>query len=251
MRFFVENQEPVGVTATFEPRLVNMQSSRAFPCTVSLPPRSVTEVFSLAPLKDARWTYTFTNSFTLGDFRAVHQDSFLYELPFDKENSFLVSQAAEGTFSHSGAEEHAIDWNMPVGTQVRAARAGTVVGVKDNSNQGGPDRRFANDANYILIEHADGTIGNYAHLQYGGAKVKVGQKVAVGEVIALSGNTGFSSGPHLHLCVFKAQSGKRRQSVPIRFKIDGVASTLVEGERYGNAKAPLLAEEPANRGAHF
>ena len=48
IRFFVENLERVGVTATFEPGLVNMRSSTAFPCTVALPPGSITEVFCLA-----------------------------------------------------------------------------------------------------------------------------------------------------------------------------------------------------------
>ena len=84
IRFFVENMEKVQVTATFEPGLMNMRGSRAFPCTLALLPGSVTEVFSLTPLaNDSKWAYTLTNFFALGDFRAVHSDSHLYELPFD------------------------------------------------------------------------------------------------------------------------------------------------------------------------
>lgn len=255
IRFFAENLERVRVTATFEPGLVNMSSSTPFPCTIALPPGKVIEVFSLAPLgSDVRWTYTLTNFFTLGDFRAVHRSDHLYDLPFDAGQNFLVSQASGGSFSHSGAEEHAIDWNMPEGTPVRAARSGIVVAAKSDSKNGGANRVFEDDANYVLIEHEDGTIANYAHLQFNGVKVRVGQKVVAGDLIALSGNTGFSSGPHLHLSVFKARNGKHRESVPMRFNVGGVATTLQQGYRYAAStreKAPLLAERPGSKGARF
>jgi murein DD-endopeptidase MepM/ murein hydrolase activator NlpD len=255
IRFFVENLERVGVTATFEPGLVNMRSSTPFPCTVALPPGLVTEVFSLSPLGDeVRWNYTLTNFFSLGDFRAVHRDEHLYELPFDAGESFEVSQAFGGAFSHSGPEQYAIDWAMPEGSAVRAARGGRVVSVKSDSQRGGAHRVYENDANFVLIEHEDGTIANYAHFRYRGVTVQIGQQIRAGDLIGYSGNTGYSSGPHLHLSVFKPRDGKQRLSVPVRFNVGGRSTMLMQGVRYvksGKLKAPLLAEETGSKGARF
>jgi murein DD-endopeptidase MepM/ murein hydrolase activator NlpD len=84
-----------------------------------------------------------------------------------------------------------------------------------------------------LIQHSDGTIGNYAHLLKHGVRVSVGQKIAAGAVIGLSGNTGFSSGPHLHFSVFKTKDGRERESIPIRFgAANEAAGRLVSGKVY-------------------
>jgi murein DD-endopeptidase MepM/ murein hydrolase activator NlpD len=87
---------------------------------------------------------------------------------------------------HSGQ-----DFAVPVGTAVHAASTGTV--VKAGPNGGGDGPAYGNA---IVIKHADNTYSQYAHLSK--ILVKVGQKVTVDEKIALSGNTGNSSGPHLH-----------------------------------------------------
>ncbi|MGW6536871.1 M23 family metallopeptidase [Streptomyces sp. NPDC055051] len=87
---------------------------------------------------------------------------------------------------HSGQ-----DFAVPVGTPVKAAGAGTV--VKAGPNGGGDGPAYGNA---IVVKHANGTYSQYAHLSK--IKVHVGQKVGAGQKIALSGNTGNSSGPHLH-----------------------------------------------------
>ncbi|MFE2477277.1 M23 family metallopeptidase [Streptomyces sp. NRRL F-2747] len=87
---------------------------------------------------------------------------------------------------HSGQ-----DFACPVGTPVKAASAGTV--VKAGPNGGGDGPAYGNA---IVIKHANNTYSQYAHLSK--IKVRIGQKVAKGSQIALSGNTGNSSGPHLH-----------------------------------------------------
>ncbi len=241
IRFFMENLEPVDVTATFDLSLTNLKSTQNFPCTLSCAPHQKLEVFTLSPIREEeQWTYSVTNYFTIGSQRAVHDERCLYSLPYAKGESHLVSQAFGGGFSHSGPEQYAIDWNMPEGTPVRAARSGVVAGVRQDSRRGGPDRSFEDDANYVLIQHADQTIGNYAHLQASGVTVRIGQKVSAGDLIGYSGNTGFSSGPHLHFSVFKASDGRTRESIPIRFDLgDGQATPLAAGHVYENA--PLSA----------
>jgi murein DD-endopeptidase MepM/ murein hydrolase activator NlpD len=127
---------------------------------------------------------------------------------------------------------------MPEGTPVLAARDGLVVKAKDDSNVGGSNIKYDPYNNYVLIRHKDGTLGHYCHLQRGGVTVKAGQTVNAGELIAHSGNTGFSSGAHLHFSVFKTKDGRERISLPVKFQTaDERAVTLVEGRRY---KAPEL-----------
>ncbi|AXG78508.1 M23 family metallopeptidase [Streptomyces paludis] len=87
---------------------------------------------------------------------------------------------------HSGQ-----DFAVPVGTAVHAAHNGTV--VKAGPNGGGDGPAYGNA---IVIKHANGTYSQYAHLSK--IQVKIGQAVKTGQQIALSGNTGNSSGPHLH-----------------------------------------------------
>jgi murein DD-endopeptidase MepM/ murein hydrolase activator NlpD len=80
--------------------------------------------------------------------------------------------------------------------------------------------------------------------------VKTGQTVETGEVIGLSGNTGYSSGPHLHFDVFRAKDGKTRESVPIRFRTGkGEETTLLAGRTYMTSKALLLSTTAGSRKA--
>jgi len=234
IRFVVENLESADVTATFDLALVNLKGNTGFPYTMTLLPHQTIQAFSLSPIDEAReWHFSLTNAYTLGSSIAVHDDRYVYALPYAPGQAFLVSQADDGAFSHTGPERHAIDWQMPEGTPVLAARAGMVVETKDDSSAGGADRIFENCANYIMIQHSDGTIGNYAHLLNHGVKVKVGQMVNVGDVIGLSGNTGFSSGPHLHFSVFKTRNGWERESIAIRYRTtNATAERLVCGKVY-------------------
>jgi murein DD-endopeptidase MepM/ murein hydrolase activator NlpD len=87
---------------------------------------------------------------------------------------------------HSGQ-----DFAVPTGTKVFAAHEGTV--VKAGSWGAGDGPAYGNA---VVIKHGNGTYSQYAHLSK--VQVSVGEKVNTGEQIALSGNTGNSSGPHLH-----------------------------------------------------
>jgi murein DD-endopeptidase MepM/ murein hydrolase activator NlpD len=243
IHFYVQNLELATVTATFEVRLQNMKGTTHFPCTTVLPGNQTAEVFALAPIKpDVHCDYSYIRSSLIGSADAVHDDSYVYLLPYAPGASFHVSQGYHGAFSHTGPDEYAIDWQMPVGTPIHAAREGLVVESKDDMDQGGPSLKYEKSANCILIQHPDGTIGIYGHLKKDGNKVKVGDRVQAGDFIGLSGNTGYTCGPHLHFAVFKAKNGRERMSLPVKFhSADAAAITLVSGQWY---QAALLAPSP-------
>jgi murein DD-endopeptidase MepM/ murein hydrolase activator NlpD len=246
--FYVENTEYCEITMTFEMGLVNLKGKMPFPYTAIFPARRVTEAFALEPIDaGAKSSFRYTNYYKLGGQCAQRDDACLYELPYSAGETFKVTQGYNGKFSHRGSNQYAIDWNMPAGTPVHVARAGVVVRVRDDSDKGGSSIEFDRFNNFVLIRHDDGTLGHYCHLKKGGCLVRVGQIVAAGDVIARSGNTGFSSGAHLHFCVFKTLSGRERVSIPIQFRTDvGKVATLAEGHSYRAAEVQGVSAHPAN-----
>src|SRR3954469_25583354 len=153
-KFFVQNLESTEVTATFEMKLTNRKSTAGSCYTATYPANQLTEAFTLSPANpEKQWSYSYVNHFTIGSTSAVHDDSCIYALPFEAGTEFKVTQGYNGSYSHSGADQYAIDWKMPSGTEVHAARRGVVAKVKVDSNVGGPDRKYESCANYILIRH--------------------------------------------------------------------------------------------------
>lgn len=152
-----------------------------------------------------------------------------YKLPYPDGMTYKVTQGNNSTPSHTGKAMYAFDFKMTVGSDVVAAAAGKVVLVKESSNIGGNSSGYANYANYVVIEHADGFRSVYLHLEYMSVIVHVGQQVQQGQKIANSGETGYCTGPHLHFQLQKRGAGSWwEQSVPISF------SDVVE-----NAGVPL------------
>ena len=133
-----------------------------------------------------------------------------------------IDQGFGGSFSHSDAgNRHALDFAAPIGTPVLAARGGTVMQVESDFAKAGLSlEKYGGRANFVRILHEDGTMGLYAHLREGGVHVRVGQQVAAGQRIGLSGNTGFTTGPHLH---FVVQANRGMNLVSIPFRMRGVA----------------------------
>jgi len=236
--FCVENKEFGEITMTFDMALVNLGGNVQFPYTATFPARETTEAFVLKPLNSCtNWSYGYTNYYKLGSNCARHDDAYEYQLPYAPGSKFKVTQGYNGKYSHTGSNQYAIDWQMPAGTLVYAARDGIVVRTKDDSNKGGGSMAYDRFNNYVLIRHTDGTLGHYCHLQKGGVLVKVGQTVTAGQPIAHSGNTGFSTGPHLHFCVFMTKNGRERVSIPVKFHTSNDdAITLVSGRTYRAAE---------------
>ena len=133
-----------------------------------------------------------------------------YRLPWAAGKTFRCCQSNRGIVSHRGWKQFAYDFDMPVGTDVCAARGGKVIKVvMDHDGHG---RNMPN--NLIAIQHDDGTLGYYLHLKKDGSRVKVGDMVQQGQVIAASGHVGKSLMPHLH---FHVTDANRKSTLPVSF----------------------------------
>ena len=109
-------------------------------------------------------------------------------------------QACDG-ITHKDELRYAYDFLLPIGTPVLAARAGEVVAAVDWFGRGGRSKEHKAKANYVALRHAPGLYSRYYHLAKASVRVRVGQRVEAGELIGCSGNSGFSSAPHLHFDV--------------------------------------------------
>jgi hypothetical protein len=150
-------------------------------------------------------------------------------------------QGNNGTFSHKGVQAYAWDFDMPTGSVIEAARAGVVRFVGQESNVGGVNwKEDIVQANYVVIDHGDGTSAAYLHLMYHGALVKVGDHVNQGQPIAYSGATGYASGPHLHFQVEKSDAGSWfSQSIPVYFAdVASNGGVPVQDQGYTSGNAP-------------
>jgi murein DD-endopeptidase MepM/ murein hydrolase activator NlpD len=123
-----------------------------------------------------------------------------YKLPVPKNKLQRIDRTSSPV--HLGKLRNAIDFIVNEKTPVIAAADGIVTFVKDDSDIGGSNPIYWNHTNFIVIMHSNGEYSRYDHLSYNSSKVKAGQHVRVGEVIARVGMTGFTYLPHLHFQVF-------------------------------------------------
>jgi len=183
-------------------------------------PRSDQSLLILKVLEEAaapQISYRF--EYMPGDPTASHQAREGYQAPFSSGLDFPITQAYPDAVTHQTLDSiYAVDIAMPIGTDVLAARDGVVFEVAADNYRGGTDKsRDEKAANIIRILHDDGTFSLYAHLNWNSIRVKPGDRVTAGQYIADSGNTGFSSGPHLHFSV-QRNVGLSIESVPLVFK---------------------------------
>ena len=104
--------------------------------------------------------------------------------------------------AYAGGQHNGLDFRASVGTNLLATLSGTVLGVGDTD-------KVCSGASYgkwVLIKHNNGLTTLYAHLSL--IKVKKDDIVLTGDVIGYSGNTGYSTGPHLHLGLYASQGVK-------------------------------------------
>jgi murein DD-endopeptidase MepM/ murein hydrolase activator NlpD len=157
--------------------------------------------------------------------------SHVYALPYEEGKTFRVIQGYFSHFTHK--ERAALDFNMKKGTKITAARDGVVTRVKEDGTKGGLNKKYRSHGNNIIIQHADGSRAGYWHLQHNGALVNTGDTVKQGQVIALSGKTGYAMVPHLHFLVWTNKNGNWQQ-VATRFQTSKGVKYLRSWGKYKN-----------------
>lgn len=187
-----------------------------------LPPRKEIRLVTLTPYdKTKPMRYSPKLAYALGDPRA-HPKPYRYPLPW-RGGPFQQTQGPGGKFSHTGPKgRYARDISMPEGTPIIAARSGIVVKIENYQTGRGKNP----SGNFIRILHDDGTMGVYLHLKRGSIHLQEGQRAAIGQQIALSGNTGNSTGPHLHF-VIQRNTGMSLVSIPYEFAQPVNSKTIV------------------------
>lgn len=166
-----------------------------------------------------------------------------YRLPWSCGHVYVVTQGNDGDEcgilgNHLGIEEYAWDFGLPMRTPVLAARAGTVTLAETPSppgsqcykgcpGPGGADLEQQTccaaclfSANKVNVQHEDGIISSYSHLDE--VVVHVGDKVAAGDLLGYSGTSGCSTGPHLHFQIMAGCSRGYCQSLPMKFDDAGI-----------------------------
>jgi len=217
---------PVDIELKLE-NVVNAVGAPAEPIRWVLPPRSQIRLATLAP-RDASKPLKYTPKLrhALGDPRLLPKP-YKYPLPW-RGGPFRLTQGANGQYSHFTPKgRYAVDIAMPEGTPIVAARGGMV--VKIENEQSGRGNNPA--GNFVRIMHDDGTMGVYLHLMKGSVAVREGQRVESGTRIARSGNTGNSTGPHLHFVV-QRNVGLAIESIPFDFSqpVNSLPNFAVGGE---------------------
>jgi murein DD-endopeptidase MepM/ murein hydrolase activator NlpD len=223
------NHAPVEVQLTLRP--IDNVRAVSVPTRVLVPGRRERQIVALEPAQSGRpLKYDYSLRWQLGDPDNQPQD-FAYQPPVPQRGSFPVSQGFNGATSHFREDNrYSLDIAMPIGTAVQAARGGLVVSVEESGGRG----------EHIYILHDDGTFGLYAHLRRKSALVQPGLRVRTGQIIAQSGNTGYSTGPHLHFGILR-NGGLKWEAVPFRIALGGEVVTPKKGLQLSHSPANSVA----------
>ncbi len=239
--FTIHTKARAELTLTLTAEVENVELSTPLPVTAVFDgPQTRTILRIKRKQRELAWRYTNVHfTWNWGNPRTTHDDSVVYQLPFSLGRPVRVIQGYDGTFSHTGSGRYAVDFDLPEGSPVHAARSGVVVQVLQGFTTAGTDDSYRQQdkGNRVLVRHSDGTFGYYGHLKPGGVVVQEGQSVSAGQLLGLSGNTGFSRGPHLHFEVRSAIDGKQWLTFPTRFTTEqGLGLTLEKDRSYTAAR---------------
>ena len=229
---FADNNEFCPVSVLMRAELVNMRSSLKAPY-VLVPARAKRFVIAEISVVDLKkeFNFKYQNSFLLGDINLKKYDiDFPYSLPYKQGEEYMVGQGYNGKISHQG--EFALDFIMPIGTEITAVRDAIVVDVQDSNTENCMKKECAEFNNYIVVYHEDGTLAEYTHIDTNGSFVKKGDIIKRGDKIALSGNVGWSSGPHLHFFSFVSDIEKGRRSIRTKFRTEGNRLEFLQEKKF-------------------
>lgn len=221
--FYVQNDyfAPVALNFALKKRK-NITASRPLPLRMEVAPQRKIKVLELERSNpDYAYRYRYSYNLKVGKLNPRHDSNCYYLPPVPAGSAYRVTQAFNGSFSHNNRyNRFAVDIAMPIGTDVIAARGGIIIDRDTEFVLNGLDEKYLSRANAIRVLHADGTIASYAHLQFRSMRFYEGEIVQAGQVIGRSGNTGYSTGPHLHFSIH-ANQNMQINSVPFKFYVDG------------------------------
>ena len=237
----VVNQNQAPVEVDFHLTQQDNVRAQSIPAHWVVPAHSELKLASLQPLNAAAaLRYDYQMRWQLGNPDAHHNERFAYSPPIPVNSVFTIAQGFNGSYSHYGeGNRYAIDIGMPIGTAIRVARSGSIAVVKDSYSDIGGSVENRGQTNAIYILHDDGTFGVYAHLRRGSALVRPGQRVQAGQIIAQSGNSGYSTGPHLHFAVLR-NAGMKWQSVPFELASPYGIMRPAKGLAVTGLQAPVI-----------
>lgn len=152
----------------------------------------------------------------LGSDSTRHDPGVVYAMPFGGDEPRRLV-ASYGSAVHRVEEFYALDFAMPEGTPVLAARAGVVALVQDGLDGAAPEGELVGRANLVVVAHADGTLASYGYLRRGVA-VAVGDSVARGQLLAYSGSGGSPPSPHLHFHVGTRLIASQGRTIRVPFQ---------------------------------
>lgn len=226
--FLLRNRLHAPVTVDLQLLLLdNAALAAELPKRVTLTPlesREITVVRNVDALR--RGMADFRYQASVGNVAAVADNDFVYAWPLAQSTRSPITQRYAGPTHRDAISEYAIDIAAPEGTPVIAARAGVVVFLEDRYFESGLDREaFKSKANHVRILHDDGSMATYAHLAPDSVDLVPGQQVQQGETLGHSGNTGYSSGPHLHFAIL---INRDMDIVSIPFRLDGETMPVVD-----------------------
>jgi murein DD-endopeptidase MepM/ murein hydrolase activator NlpD len=204
----------------------NVKASPPLPARFVLPPGSERSLVRFSAI-DPTLPFSYRLAYRLVPGAPADElpDDPVFYPPIARGSRFPISQGLDDSHTHTDpANRYAVDIGMPTGTPVLAARAGVVMDFEDDFHgEGQPTAAFMHRANFVRIQHDDGSMAIYAHLQADSARVRPGMRIPAGYWLANSGNSGYSSGPHLHFVV-QLNTGMNLESLPFRFKLPGGGS---------------------------
>ncbi|MCM4166307.1 hypothetical protein KCTC52924_03236 [Arenibacter antarcticus] len=196
------------IHALDESNITLNSSSPKFGDLIPCNPQSTTLIYegAFVDVSDINSSGPSNTAISLGIKTNMTKSDLKYKLPFSSGKRIPCVQGqnlAGGT--HLNNQKFALDFGIPRGTNVVAAMNGIVVDiVRVHPDLAIGSRGPSNTENLVKIRHDDLSYGIYAHLQQNQIKVNVGQTVITGQLLALSGNSGFTDGDHLHFAVLRA-----------------------------------------------
>ena len=138
-----------------------------------------------------------------------------YVLPFPVGIGYTCIQGYVGRTYHVGVFKYGLDFDMPMRSLITAAREGIVIFTEATHSD---QEDGTENANVVIVQHEDGTYGRYIHITKDGVLVTVGQSVAQGDPIGLSGSSGDPGLPHLHFDVTEECPQPDCRTIPVCFR---------------------------------